>query len=56
MDNEGTEISKGNEVIVALSRSTGAEVGSGAERASVSDTSRAGAGDIILGIDISLTG
>jgi len=44
MDNEGTEISKGNEVIVALSRSTGAEVGSGAERASVSDTSRAGGG------------
>ena len=44
MDNEGTEISKGNEVIVALSRSIRAEVGSGAERASVSDTSRAGGG------------
>ena len=44
IDNEGTEISKGNEVIVALSRSIRAEVGSGAERASVSDTNRAGRG------------
>ena len=48
MDNEGTEISKGNEVIVALSRSIGAEVSSGAERASVSDTSRAGGGVNVL--------
>ena len=44
IDNEGTEISKGNKVIVALSRNIRAEVGSGAERASVSDTSRAGGG------------
>jgi hypothetical protein len=44
MDNKGTEISKRNEVIVALSRSIKAEVSSGAERASVSDTSRAGRG------------
>ena len=41
IDNEGTEISKGNEVIVALSRSIRAEVGSGAERVSMSDTNRA---------------
>ena len=44
IDNEGTEISKGNEVIVALSRSIETEIGSGAERASVSDTNRAGGG------------
>ena len=41
IDNEGTEISKGNEVIVALSRNIRAEVGSGAERVSMSDTNRA---------------
>jgi hypothetical protein len=41
IDSEGTEISKGNKVIVAFSHSTRAEVGSGAERASVPNTSRA---------------
>ena len=44
IDNKGTEISKRNEIIVALSRSIRAEVSSGAERASVSDTNRAGGG------------
>jgi hypothetical protein len=41
MDGKGTEISKGNKVIVAFSHSTGAEVGSGAERASVPNTNKA---------------
>jgi hypothetical protein len=41
IDGEGTEILKGNKVIVALSHSIGAEVGSRAERASVPNTSRA---------------
>jgi hypothetical protein len=41
MDNKGTEISKGNKVIVTLSYSIGAEVGSGAERASMPNISRA---------------
>jgi hypothetical protein len=41
MDGEGTEILKGNKVIVALSHSIGAEVGSGVERASMPNTSRA---------------
>jgi hypothetical protein len=41
IDGEGTEILKGNKVIVALSHSIRAEVGSRAERASVPNTSRA---------------
>jgi hypothetical protein len=41
IDSEGTEILKGNKVIVALSYSIGAEVGSRAERASMPNTSRA---------------
>jgi hypothetical protein len=41
IDNKGTEISKGNEVIVALSYNIKAEIGSGAERASVSDINKA---------------
>jgi hypothetical protein len=41
MDSEGIEILKGNKVIIALSYSIGAEVGSGAERAFVPNTSRA---------------
>jgi hypothetical protein len=41
MDSKGTEILKGNKVIVALSHSIGAEVGSGAERVSMPNTSRA---------------
>jgi hypothetical protein len=41
MDGKEIEILKGNKVIVALSHSIGAEVGSEAERASVPNTSRA---------------
>jgi hypothetical protein len=41
IDGEETEILKGNKVIVALSHSIGAEVGSRAERASMPNTSRA---------------
>jgi hypothetical protein len=41
INSEETEISKGNKVIVALSHSIEAEVSSGAERASVPNTSRA---------------
>jgi hypothetical protein len=41
MDGEGIEILKGNKVIVALSHSIRAEVGSRAERASMPNTSRA---------------
>jgi len=48
IDNEGTEISKGNEVIVALSRSIRAEVSSGAERAPVSDINKAKGGANVL--------
>jgi len=44
IDNEGTEISKGNEVIVVLSRNIKTEVSSGAERAPVSDTNKARGG------------
>jgi hypothetical protein len=42
IDSKGTEILKGNEFIIALSRSTGAEASSRAEGASVPNTSRAG--------------
>ena len=48
IDNEGTEISKGNKVIVALSYSIRAEVSSGAERAFISDTNRARGGANVL--------
>jgi hypothetical protein len=41
INSEGIEISKGNKVIIALSHSTEAEIGSGAERASMPNTSRA---------------
>jgi hypothetical protein len=41
INSEGTEISKGNKVIITLSHSIRAEVGSGVERASMPDTSRA---------------
>ena len=48
MDNKGTEISKGNKVIVALSRNIRAEVSSGAERAPVSNINKAGGGANVL--------
>jgi hypothetical protein len=41
IDSKGTEISKGNKVIIALSHNIGAEVSSGAERASIPNTNRA---------------
>jgi hypothetical protein len=41
INSEGTEISKGNKVIITLSHSIRAEVGSGVERASMPNTSRA---------------
>jgi hypothetical protein len=41
MDSKEIEISKGNEFVIALSHSIGAEAGSGVEGASVPNTSRA---------------
>ena len=41
IDNKGTEILKGNEFVIALSHSIGAEAGFRAEGASVPNTSRA---------------
>jgi hypothetical protein len=48
IDNKRTEISKRNEVIVALSRNIKAEVNSGAERASVSNINKARRGANVL--------
>jgi hypothetical protein len=41
IDSEGTEISKRNKVIIALSHNIRAEINSRAERASVSNTNKA---------------